>query len=59
VARHLAQLNIATLRHPIDDPRTKDFADALEHVNALGEVSAGCSPTPATPRTFRCSLIRW
>lgn len=39
--RHLAQLNIATLRHPIDDPRIADFVDALPTVNALGEGSAG------------------
>jgi len=41
VKRHLAQLNIATLRHPIDDPRIADFADALPVVNGAGEESAG------------------
>jgi ribosomal protein S18 acetylase RimI-like enzyme len=41
VRRHLAQLNIATLRQPIDHPATKDFADALGHVNGLGEQSPG------------------
>ncbi len=39
--RHLAQLNIATLRHPLDDPRIADFTDALPTVNAAGEESAG------------------
>ena len=39
--RHLAQLNVATLRYPIDDPRTADFADALPTVNAAGEQSPG------------------
>ena len=39
--RHLAQLNVATLRHPIDDPRTADFADALPAVNGAGEQSPG------------------
>lgn len=41
VARHLAQLNIATLRHPIDDPRTAGFTDALPLVNGAGEQSPG------------------
>jgi GNAT superfamily N-acetyltransferase len=41
VKRHLAQLNVATLRHPIDDPRTADFATALPVVNGLGEQSPG------------------
>jgi GNAT superfamily N-acetyltransferase len=41
VRRHLAQLNIATLRHPIDDPRTADFANALPMVNGAGEQSPG------------------
>ena len=39
--RHLAQLNVATLRHPIDDPRTADFAAGLPTVNGLGEQSPG------------------
>lgn len=39
--RHLAQLNIATLRYPMDDPRTADFADALPDVNGAGEDSPG------------------
>ena len=39
--RHLAQLNIAKLRFPIDDPRTADFANALPAVNGAGEQSLG------------------
>lgn len=39
--RHLAQLNIATLRHPLDDVRTADFVNALPIVNATGEQSPG------------------
>ena len=39
--RNLAQLNIATLRHPIDDPRVADFVDALPLVNGAGERSPG------------------
>ncbi len=39
--RHLAQLNIATLLHPIDDPRISDFVTALPLVNGAGEHSAG------------------
>lgn len=39
--RHLAQLNIATLRHPLDDPRTADFVEALPAVNGAGEQSPG------------------
>lgn len=39
--RHLAQLNIARLRHPMDDPRTSDFANGLPIVNGAGEQSPG------------------
>ena len=39
--RHLAQLNIGKLRHPIDDPRISDFVDALPVVNGAGEQSPG------------------
>ncbi|MEY2400974.1 MAG: hypothetical protein QOJ08_1085 [Ilumatobacteraceae bacterium] len=37
----LAQLNVATLRYPIDDPRTADFVEALPAVNSAGEQSPG------------------
>ena len=39
--RHLVQLNIATLQHPLDDPRTADFVNALPTVNEAGEQSPG------------------
>jgi len=38
---HLAQVNVGTLRHRLDDPRTAPFVDALDEINALGEVSPG------------------
>jgi Domain of unknown function (DUF3291) len=41
VSFHLAQLNVATLLAPLDDPRTADFTDNLPVINALGERSPG------------------
>ncbi len=38
---HIAQLNIATLLAPIDDPSIADFTDNLERINALGDGSPG------------------
>jgi GNAT superfamily N-acetyltransferase len=38
---HLAQVNIATLRQPIDHPDTAAFADALDQVNGEGEAAPG------------------
>jgi GNAT superfamily N-acetyltransferase len=38
---HIAQLNIATLLAPIDDPATADFTDNLDRINELGEGSPG------------------
>ena len=40
-ALHLAQVNIATLRQPIDHPDTADFAGALDQVNGEGEAAPG------------------
>ena len=37
----LAQLNIATLKAPLDSPELKDFVDNLDRINALAETSAG------------------
>jgi hypothetical protein len=37
----LAQLNIATLKAPLDSPELKDFVDNLDRINALAEGSAG------------------
>jgi heme-degrading monooxygenase HmoA len=38
---HLAQLNVARLRAPMDDPQIDDFRNNLEPINALAEVSPG------------------
>lgn len=38
---HLAQLNLARLRHPLEDAESAEFAAALDPVNRLGEVSPG------------------
>jgi hypothetical protein len=39
--RHLAQLNIARLLHPLDDPRIADFVANLDRVNAVAERMPG------------------
>jgi GNAT superfamily N-acetyltransferase len=39
--RHLAQLNVSTLRHPLNDPSIAEFVDALPVVNGAGELSPG------------------
>jgi Domain of unknown function (DUF3291) len=41
MTHELAQVNIARLAAPIDSPRLTQFVDALDHVNALAEASAG------------------
>lgn len=38
---HLAQLNVARARFAMDDPRFRDFVDALAPVNLSGENSPG------------------
>jgi heme-degrading monooxygenase HmoA len=38
---HLAQMNVATLRYPLDDPRVADFVNQLDEINALAERSPG------------------
>ena len=38
---HLAQLNIGTLKAPLDSPELKDFVDNLDRINALAESSTG------------------
>jgi heme-degrading monooxygenase HmoA len=40
-AHHLAQLNMATLRAPLDTPELADFVAQLEPVNALADGSRG------------------
>ena len=38
---HLAQINIARMLAPLDDPRMADFVAALAPVNALADASPG------------------
>jgi hypothetical protein len=38
---HLAQLNIARLKFPIDSPEVSEFVDNLDRINALAERSDG------------------
>ncbi|MFI8823271.1 DUF3291 domain-containing protein [Streptomyces sp. NPDC053431] len=40
-AAHLAELNVATLRHPIDDPRIAPFVEMLQPVNAAADSAPG------------------
>ncbi|RJQ81770.1 DUF3291 domain-containing protein [Pseudonocardiaceae bacterium YIM PH 21723] len=37
----LAQVNIARMKAPVDDPLLKDFVDAFDSVNALAEAAPG------------------
>jgi Domain of unknown function (DUF3291) len=39
--RHLAQLNIGRLLHPLDDPRIADFVNNLDRINAVADRSEG------------------
>ena len=38
---HLAEINVARLRHPLDDPRIAEFVANLDRVNALAEETDG------------------
>jgi len=38
---HLAQINIATLRAPLDDPQLHGFSSQLERINALADAAPG------------------
>ncbi|MFF9069954.1 DUF3291 domain-containing protein [Streptomyces sp. NPDC014891] len=40
-AVHLAQLNLATLLHPLDDPRVAPFVELLDPVNAAADAAPG------------------
>jgi hypothetical protein len=40
-AHHLAQLNLATLRAPLDSPELADFVAQLAPINALADASPG------------------
>jgi hypothetical protein len=41
MAYQLAQINLARLLHPLDDPRIRDFVDGLEPINALADDAPG------------------
>jgi hypothetical protein len=41
VSHHLAQVNVARLRAPIDSPETRAFVAALDPVNARADASPG------------------
>lgn len=41
MAHHLAQVNIARMRAPLDEPSMAGFVDNLERINALGAASPG------------------
>src|SRR5689334_24604395 len=38
---HIAELNVAQLKAPLDSPELKDFVDNLDRINALAESSEG------------------
>ena len=38
---HLAQLNVGRLRAPIDDPMVAEFKSALDHINAIADLTPG------------------
>ncbi|HTU66304.1 MAG TPA: DUF3291 domain-containing protein [Steroidobacteraceae bacterium] len=38
---HLAELNVAELKAPLDSPMLKDFVDNLDRINALADASPG------------------
>ncbi|WP_435971040.1 DUF3291 domain-containing protein [Streptomyces sp. Qhu_M48] len=40
-AAHLAQLNVATLRYPLDDPRVAPFVEMLDPVNVAADDAPG------------------
>ena len=39
---HLAQLNIAIMKYPIDDPAMAGFVSRIDEINALAEGQEGC-----------------
>ena len=38
---HLAQINVAELKAPLDSPQLRDFVDNLDRINALAESQPG------------------
>lgn len=40
-AWHVAQMNVGTVRYPVDDPRIAEFMGALDRVNAMADATPG------------------
>jgi hypothetical protein len=40
-AWHVAQMNVGTVLHPLDDPRIAEFMGLLDQVNAMADASPG------------------
>ncbi|HEY1931515.1 MAG TPA: DUF3291 domain-containing protein [Acetobacteraceae bacterium] len=40
-AWHVAQMNVGTVRYPVDDPRVAEFMGALDRVNAMADATPG------------------
>ncbi|MFE6056463.1 DUF3291 domain-containing protein [Kitasatospora sp. NPDC056446] len=40
-SHHLAQFNVATLRHPVDDPRIAPFVEMVSPINAAADTAPG------------------
>ncbi|WP_433338500.1 DUF3291 domain-containing protein [Spirillospora sp. CA-294931] len=38
---HLAQINVGTMKYPLDDPRMHGFTSMLDEVNALADAAPG------------------
>ena len=38
---HLAQINVARMLFPLDDPRMAEFVDNLDRINAIADASPG------------------
>ncbi len=38
---HLAQLNIAKIKFPLDDPQMADFVTNLDRINSIAESAVG------------------
>ncbi len=38
---HLAQMNVATMRYPKDDPRVAEFFERIDEINAIADASPG------------------
>jgi hypothetical protein len=43
---HLAQVNIARMRAPLESPLLVDFVSRLAEINALADQSEGAPPDP-------------